>query len=233
MPYLRLFSALLFSLLFTACGNLPTESGRGSDDIITVSQSGPSQALDPVVVIGTCDPYLSLDRCGQEEDCMTSMDVAPALGDFSTLSGCGTGGGGTSGPGDGGGTGVVGGTTPGTATPPPPSTSAYREGPLTWGICVLTILGSAYSIDQVAGAFQGWWTAQMEYESAKRMLDAIQANSQNIDPATMQLWEFQVEYHRKRRDDAMAVVSEKTGASYWALATAALGCGAALFLPTP
>lgn len=214
----RIFAALLFAGLATACADLPTTP---SGEQVTVVASGPSMALEPIVVVGICDPELSLDQCGQGGgDCMTSTEFTLRVDDFASVSGCGTG------------TGGGGGTPPGTQ-PPPPSSSAYQEGPLTWGICVLAVLGSAYSIDQVAGAFQGWWTAQTEYESAKRMLDALQANSQNIDPATMQLWEFQVEYYRDRRDEAMAGVSEKTGASYWALGTAALSCGAALFLPTP
>jgi hypothetical protein len=126
-----------------------------------------------------------------------------------------------------------GGGSAGTGTTPPPSSTAYEEGPLTWGVCVLAVLGSVYSIDQVADAFLAWWNAQKEFESAKRMYDAVVTNPELVSPETIQLWEFQVQYYKDRRDAAISAVSEKTGASYWALGAAGLSCGAALFLPTP
>jgi hypothetical protein len=104
---------------------------------------------------------------------------------------------------------------------------------LAWAACVLAVLGTTYSVDQVADAFTKWWDAQRAYESAKRTLDAIYANPQAVSPETAGLWEFRVEYHRDRRDAAMNAVSDATNTSYWALAGAAVACGAAVFLPTP
>jgi hypothetical protein len=119
--------------------------------------------------------------------------------------------------------------TGGTGTPPAEPT-AFDEGPLLWGACVLAVLGSAYTVDQVAGAFVDWWEAQQAYESASRMLTAIQANDDSVSPETIQLWQFRVQYARDRRDDALDDVSEKTGATGWALLGAAVACGAAAFI---
>lgn len=66
MPFARLFSALLFSLLVAACADLPTSTVDSDDVTIAPDAAGPSQALEPLVVVGTCDPYLSLNRCGQD-----------------------------------------------------------------------------------------------------------------------------------------------------------------------
>jgi hypothetical protein len=119
--------------------------------------------------------------------------------------------------------------------PPPyyPPPSGFNDGPLAWATCVLAVLVTTYSVDQVADAFTTRWDAQRAYESARRTLDAIYANPQAVSPETVGLWEFRVEYHRYRRDAAMSSVSDATNTSYWALAGAAVACGAAAFLPTP
>lgn len=172
-----------------------------------------------------CNVWYS-PSCGE---CMTGgATIAP---DEMRVSSVCSGGGGTgTAPGGGGDPYVPGG---GTGSGSGTGGTTYQEGPLLWGACVLAVLGSAWTVDQVAGAFQGWWNAQQDYESARRMLDAVQANSANIDPATIQLWEFQVQYYKNRRDDAVAVIEEKTGSTGWALLGAGAACGAAAFLPTP
>lgn len=72
MHAVRTFAALLLAGLATACADIPTAP---SAEEITVVASGPSTALDPIVVVGICDPELSLDQCGQGGgDCMTSTD---------------------------------------------------------------------------------------------------------------------------------------------------------------
>ena len=104
---------------------------------------------------------------------------------------------------------------------------------MAWGACVLAVLGTVYTIDQVADAFEAWWVAQREYDSVKRMYDAVVANPDAVSPETIDLWTLRVTYARDRRDAAMGSICEKTGASYWALGAAAVGCGVAAFLPTP
>ena len=104
---------------------------------------------------------------------------------------------------------------------------------MAWGLCVLGVLNSVYSIDQVAGAFEGWWETQKDYESAVRMLNAINSNSESVTPEMISLWEFRVETYRIRRDAAIEAVREKVGGSYWSLVGAAGVCGIAAFLPTP
>jgi hypothetical protein len=119
----------------------------------------------------------------------------------------------------------------GSPTGSPPS--SYDEGPLAWAACVLAVVGSGIAFDQVADAFQSWWTAQKDYEAAQRMYNAVLVNSAQVSAETVQLWEFRVQYQRDRRDDALGSVREKVGASNVALLVAAASCGAAAFLPTP
>jgi hypothetical protein len=118
------------------------------------------------------------------------------------------------------------------ASPTAP-TDAYREGPLLWAACILAVLNSAYSVDQVAGAFQSWWSAQKEFESTERLYNAIMANPDGVSTEVQQLWSFRLEYQRTRRNDAMSSVNGLVGGSYWALGAAAVACGAAAFAPTP
>jgi hypothetical protein len=237
MRYARNWTAVFCMLLFTAaCNEGPTAPSVTPDlspgavyDGMSVQgctseghcvlppiSSDPSEPPD-------CDMWYKPD-CGA---CATSTVIGPD--DVQTPSSC-PGGGGT-GPAPGGDP-YTGGGAPGT-TPPPPGVNAYQEGPLAWGACILAILGTGYTIDQVASAFEGWWHAQQAYESAKRMYDAIVANPESTSPEAIQLWEFQMEYYKNRRDDAFGVVKERTGATGWALVGAAAACGVAAFLPTP
>lgn len=246
MQWNRLYRTLLILVLLVlgagACTDLagPVEltSGGGAE----VRRVDPAYACDttvdgvyvmcpvtPAPSVPTCDPWASLDWCGGDGSCQMSSPTTGGPESVSAM-GCETGGdgGGVGGPGmvgPGGGGGEVG--TGSSFTGP------AAEGPLAWGACVLGVLGSGYSIDQVAGAFESWWSTQREYESARRMLDALQANPESTTPEMMSLWEFRVEYHQNRRDDALAAVHEKVGGSYWALVGAAAACGIAAFLPIP
>jgi hypothetical protein len=185
-----------------------------------------SVACDPVEPIWDgppeCDPYLTIGGC--DDNCEMS---APGTGDpeHVGIAGCNQTG---TNPDPGG---DFGGGTPGMGEEP--AETAYEEGPLAWGACVLAVLGTAYTIDQVADAFAAWWETQREYDSVKRMYDAVIANPESVSPETIDLWTLRLAYARDRRDAAMGSVSEKTGSSYWALAAAAVGCGVAAFLPTP
>jgi hypothetical protein len=232
------FVALL-GLLVTAvgCTDVPTGVAAERGRRIAAEDAGISGSifLEPVIVRG-CDPTITECEDDAGWNSCASSDQGPWSPEMGTIEGCsgggGTGPGGDGGIGDGGGSG----TTP--SDPMCPSTgceepTAYEEGPLAWGACVLAVLGSTYSIYQVAGAFEEWWDTQREYDSAKRTYDAMLANPESVTPEMMELWRFRVEYARNRNDAAISSVSEKTGGSYWALGGAAVACGVAAFLPTP
>lgn len=243
MQLVRLFSALLFSLLAAACADLPTSTDGRDGAKIAAAASGPSQALDPVVVVGTCDPYLSLDRCGQEEDCMTSTDVAPALGDFSTLAGCGGGGSG-GGTGDAGGTGGGGGGSGGTTAWSNPTPHCFApdincdgvnndaDGPMAWGACIIVVAGAVVSVDVVAEAFTVWYDAALELDEAKRMRDMVYANSGQVSTEMLLIYDTRLDIATNAYKDARLDVSLATGASILALVAAAFACSPALVLPT-
>jgi hypothetical protein len=94
-------AAILALLVTTACSDAPTAPGE-----IAAGTAGPSNAitLEPVIVIGKCDPYLSLDGCeGEGGDCMAGMGTDdPEVGYTSgCYSGDGRSGGGAP-PGGGG-----------------------------------------------------------------------------------------------------------------------------------
>lgn len=98
-------------LLYGACSDIPTTPRAD------VGVGDPDQALtlEPVIVVGKCDPDLSADQCGGDggDDCMTDAETTdPEMG---YTSGCYNGGGGTGSPGGtggggGGGSGGSGGT---------------------------------------------------------------------------------------------------------------------------
>jgi hypothetical protein len=198
---------------------------------IRVGEAGPSNGdlvLPPVIVtVPHRDPSTDLNWCqGSGDDgggqCMSGAGYEMSISSCPIGSGPGGGGGGSV-----GGGGSTDGSTGGSFTGP------AAQGPLAWAACVLGVLNSAYSIDQVAGAFQSWYDAQRDYESARRMLDAIYANPAGTTQETISLWEFRVEYKRDQRDAAIDAVHQSVGGSYWALLGAGAACGIAAFLPTP
>ena len=103
---------LAFVLLAAGCSDLPSEPAVSSDSV-----GGPQSTyvLDPVIVIGKCDPYMSLDWCAGDGGgtCMSSVGGEFDTEMGTTIQGCGDpypgAGGGSTGPGGGGG---------GTAPPP-------------------------------------------------------------------------------------------------------------------
>ncbi len=129
----------------------------------------------------------------------------------------------------GGGTGPV-----GPYPSPDDSTAArsYEEGPLVWAACVLAVLGSTYSVWEVANEFQGWWDAHREYDMAWRTWYAT------YDDPSIPDWEkaynqLRLNQARQRENDARDDVSSATNASGWALAGAAVACGASMLIPGP
>ena len=109
--------------------------------------------------------------------------------------------------------------------------SAYEEGPLLWGACVLAVVGSSYTIWQVADKFETWYRAYKDAEGAERLWQATVEN--NADPYIQQLYEYQYKQARQRQVDAAGAVSEATNTSYIALFGAAVACGATALMPTP
>ncbi len=98
MRHVRLVMSVLFAILLAAaCSDAPTAPTTDA-----VSPAGPSSTfiLEPLIVVGKCDPIMSIDWCGGSNpgggDCMTSR----ADSGLQYTSGCGGGGGG--GGGDGG-----------------------------------------------------------------------------------------------------------------------------------
>jgi len=183
--------------------------------------------LPPITVtVPHCDPWTDLNWCedsgdggGGGEQCMSSFGSGSEM----SISSCPIGGGG----------GPIGGGRTGTGNSESSFTGLAAEGPLAWAACVLAVLNSAYNIEQLAGAFEGWWDAQRDYESARRTLDAILENPNAVTPETLSLWEFRVEQHQDRRDAAIDAVHQMVGGSYWSLLGAGAACGMAAFLPTP
>lgn len=230
----------LAGLLVTAGGCTDSPTGTvpdasaivASHDEIQGCVTGGLCVLEPIGSDpGTgCDPTITECDDGGWDSCMSSAPGTPNP-ESSTIN-CAGGGG--SGAGGDGGTG--GGDGEGDERVCPDygcEKTAFEEGPLAWGACVLAVLGTTYTVGQVAGAFEDWWVAQREYESVRRTYVAVTSNPESVSPETIDLWTFRLKYAGDRRDAAMASVSEKTGATYWALAAAAVGCGVAAFLPTP
>ncbi|HEX8394245.1 MAG TPA: hypothetical protein VF665_18015 [Longimicrobium sp.] len=130
------------------------------------------------------------------------------------------------------GTGWTGGSTGGGGGDPA-ATSPYEQGPLTFAACVLAVTGSVYTINQVGNLFTEWWAAQKDYESAKRILDAIYANPGSVSQATVEVYELRLDLARQRLDAAIGAVKGGTDMTGFALLGAAVACGASAFLPTP
>jgi len=109
--------------------------------------------------------------------------------------------------------------------------SAYKEGPLLWAACILALMGSTYTVAEVAGKFEAWYKAYQDAEGAQRLWQATVQN--NSPSSTQQLYEYQYKQARLRQEDARGDVASATNASYFALATAAIACGATALVPTP
>ena len=110
-------------------------------------------------------------------------------------------------------------------------TGEFAEGPLLWAVCVLAVLNSTHSVWQVADQFEAWWDAYRAYEVARRTWQAT------LDNPLSEAWEtanaeLKMQYARDRMNDARDAVSEATDASGWALAGAALACGATAIIPS-
>lgn len=119
--------------------------------------------------------------------------------------------------------------------PPPPENTdpakSYEQGPLLWGACVLAMVGSTYSISQVAGKFETWYKAYRDAEGAQRLWLAAVENNAEI-AIQMQL-EYQYKQARLRQEDSAGAVSEATHTTYFALFAAAAACGATALIPSP
>lgn len=158
---------------------------------------------------------------------MTSTNVAPALGDFSTLSGCGTGGGG-GGTGDPGGGGGGGGG--GTAPPPIPPLPTY-EGPGVFAACIAGILVMAGTISMMQPYAEDVYAARNEYDSARRMYSAVMANAPTVEMEL--LYEHRVAAAKSNYDGAVLDYAGMAGASAFAVLAAVAVCSPTLILPTP
>jgi hypothetical protein len=122
----------------------------------------------------------------------------------------------------------------GGSDPSPPQAdpvTSYGQGPILWGMCVLGMGGSTFSIWQVADKFEAWYKAYQEAEGLQRLYQAVLENKS--DPAVRQLYEYQYKQARQRQEDAKGAVSEATVMSGFALAAAALACGATALIPVP
>lgn len=222
MPRAFLVGAcLLLCSVVSACGDNPLEDLPGSRATGTIQASSHDYVLPLIVAIGTpstCDPWTDLNWCsgGGAGECMTDTGTSP---ETAILLACGTQGGG----GELGGGGDDGGVSAAETT--------YHQGPLLWGACVLAVAGSTYSISQVAGEFQAWYDAYQAAASAQRTWQMTIENG--ADPVVQQLYEYQYKQALQRQEAAKGVVSSAANTSYWALAGAALACGATALIPSP
>ena len=107
-------------------------------------------------------------------------------------------------------------------------TSEYEQGPIVWAVCALAVAGSTYSVWDVADEFENWYGAYKDASGAQRLWQATVQN--RADPYIQQLYEYQYKQARQRQEDAKGAVEKATGASAFALAGAALACGATLLI---
>ena len=216
MHVVRSCAALLFAVLATACADFPTAPSVPHDTQIVPGASGPSTALETVIVIGICDPELSLDRCGEGGDaCMTSTEFPLAADDFASVSGCGTGTGG------GGG---------GAAAPPVPPAPIY-EGPGAFALCVGTLLGLMGGTAMMQPLAEGVYNARNEYDSARRMYDAVMSNNPSLEMEL--LYAQRVDVARSGYNGAMQTYALAAGASAVVVMGAVVACSPGIILPTP
>lgn len=106
------------------------------------------------------------------------------------------------------------------------------EGPLLWAACIVTVIGAELSVAQVGELFSTWYHAEREVASVRRMLDAMSANPGSVSPEMFAIYQLRLDMALLRRDDARSAISAATHVSGWALAGAALVCGAAIITPT-
>jgi len=216
----RFYGAFLLMLvLASACADatLPrTTHSRAAD--------GPGQTyiMDPITVEvdPTCNPWLDADWCeGEGSQCMSATGET-------TLATCGYPIGGGTQPDDG------------NIAPVPPSpgdgVAAEEEGILLWGTCILALVGSVYSIDQVGSKFKTWWDAKKMYDRAKTAYDFAWDNRESlVDPSMLAVTQLRMEYAEQRLDDAVGAVRDATGVSALALIAAGVACLPAAVAPTP
>ncbi|HEX6909091.1 MAG TPA: hypothetical protein VF142_01775 [Longimicrobium sp.] len=225
------FAGMMFAVAGCQDATLPATSAPDlpSADVLIGEDYQSPACCDEVVVIApgptepVCDPYTDANWCQDSGgECMTSLGG----GEMQGLSGCddGTGGstGGSGGYTDGGG-----------STPSPDDTVEPEPGPLLWGACVLAVVGSVYTIDQVGAKFEAWWEAQKEYNRAKAAWQYAWDNQESlVDPSSLARAELRMQLAEQRRDDAVGAVRDLTGASVLALGAAAVTCAPSVFLPT-
>lgn len=220
--------AFLFTLFFSAAcadSTMP-EPQAGNSTAIPVGSAGPSNdyLLPPITVTvpGGCDPWTDINWCqgagGEGGQCMA--DIGFGYGGELALSSCPIGGGG-GGPGKGGGSGSGG--TPGT----PPT----DEGPGAFAACVgtlLVVLGTTATMEPLA---HDLYAARNDYNSAKRMYDAVMANNPTLEMEL--LYEHRVEVAKNGYEGAVRGYAAGAGATVLAVTAAVVACSPGLLLPTP
>jgi hypothetical protein len=173
--------------------------------------------LDPVVIVvpGGCDPYTDINFCEGSGGGSCISGVSPSLGDFDTLAGCGE-------PGGGGG---------GTKTPSRPPPTPTDEGPGTFAACIGALLVLAGTTATMQPLAEGVYTARNEYDSARRMYSAVQANNPSLEMEL--LYESRVAAARTNYDNAVQSYAVAAGASVLTVIGAVVVCSPGLILPTP
>lgn len=226
------FAGMMFVVAACQDATLPATSAPdlpGADVLIEGDYQSPACCEEVVVVVPgpvdpECDPYTDANWCQDSGECITSFGGVEMQG----LSGCDGGTGGSTGGGGSGG--YTGG---GGSTPPPDDTADPEPGPLLWGACVLAVIGSVYTIDQVGVKFEAWWKAQKAYNRARAVYQYTWENRESlVDPSALAIAEMEMEFAEQQRDDAIAAIHDLTGASILALGAAAVTCGPAVFAPT-
>jgi hypothetical protein len=225
MPNAKHWAAVsLAFLLAAACSDSPTAPGAGVGD---TGAGRTDLLLEPVVVVGTprqpgCDPYTDVNFCQGDDGGVCMTGISPALGDFSTVTGC---------PDTGGSTGT--GSSPGAGQQPAPTMPplpAY-EGPGTFVACMGTLLllmGTTASMEPLA---HNLYESRNKYDSARRMYDAVMANQPSLEMEL--LYEHRVDVAKNGYDDAVRDYALGAGATVLAVGGAALVCSPGMILPTP
>jgi hypothetical protein len=215
----RLIAFLLLLMYTAACADSTMPEGRTRNSgTLELGQANPSAAylLDPIdVSVPWCDPFTDANFC-QGEVCLS--DVAPVLGDFSTVTSCGTGTGGSSGgglPGDSDGDG-----------------DTWDQGPGAWILCVTSALSA------VGGGGAGTYFALQDYyykvdllNAARLRLDTFLKGGGASGP---EYWELSTAVHNADREAGIArgVAATTLGVSILALIGAGVVCAPLIAAPT-